>query len=210
MPRSASTAITTCVTGSPSGFSESNKSFEIARSTFAFFPTDIDNITIDDSNAPGNGTWSVSLGDSNSALILNYTAGTADPFQSWIDSFTSITDPLKKTPEADADDDGLANMVEYVLDTDPSNGTSENLPTAQLSPNGENLIFTFTRRDDSEFLNPGVEFDTDLVAPWTTAVDPGNATISVSENGTNPDTVTVTIPKNGNTGMFARLKVVQP
>jgi autotransporter-associated beta strand protein len=198
------------VTGSPSGFSESNKSFEIARSTFAFFPTDIDNITIDDSNAPGNGTWSLSLADSNSALVLNYTAGTADPFQSWIDSFTSITDPLKKTPEADADDDGLANMVEYVLDTDPSNGTSENLPTAQLSPSGENLIFTFTRLKEAGTAGfvSNVEYSETLQnGSWQTATGPMT---DIIDNGLT-ETVTVTIPvPEGADSVFARLTVTAP
>ena len=198
------------VTGSPSGFSESNKSFEIARSTFAFLATDVENITIDDSNAPGNGTWTVSLGDSNSALILNYTAGIADPFQSWIDSFTSITDPLKKTPQADADEDGLANMVEYVLDSDPSNGTSENLPTAQLSPNGENLIFTFTRLKEAGTAGfvSNVEYSETLQnGSWQTATGPMT---DITDNGLT-ETVTVTIPvPSGADSVFARLTVTAP
>jgi autotransporter-associated beta strand protein len=138
---------------------------------------------------------------------IKLTQGT--PFDSWAALKGLDGTPGKENGFTDdPDQDGIDNGLEFVLNGDPLSGSSPVLPTG-LSV-GSDFIFTFTRRDDSEFLNPVVEFDTDLVAPWTTAVDPGNATISVSENGADPDTVTVTIPKNGNTEMFARLKVVQP
>ena len=130
----------------------------------------------------------------------------ANAFDSWINGFTALTNPADKTATADPDKDGLANIVEFVLNGDPTNGTITNLPT--VTANGANLVFTFTRRDDSESLNPVVEFDADLAGTWTTAVDGSNGvTISVAENGTNPDTVTVTIPKQANAKLFARLKV---
>jgi hypothetical protein len=78
-----------------------------------------------------------------------------------------------------------------------------------MQTDGDNLVFTYTRSDESAYLNPTVEFSNNLMDPWTTAVDPGNATITVVD-GTPADTVTVTIPKNGATHLFARLKVVQP
>jgi hypothetical protein len=55
-----------------------------------------------------------------------------------------------------------------------------------------------------------VEFDTDLADIWTTAVHGTNCTIVVTENGANPDTVVVTIPKGSNPKLFARLKVANP
>lgn len=48
-----------------------------------------------------------------------------------------------------------------------------------------------------------------LVPPWTTAVHGTNATITVIDAGTS-ETITVTIPKNGSTALFARLKVIEP
>jgi len=80
------------------------------------------------------------------------------------------------------------------------------LPTAQSQ--GDNLVFTFTRTNASACLNPVAEFSTDLVAPWTTAVDPGNATIQIIA-GSPSDTVIVTIPTYGAPTLFARLKVLQ-
>jgi hypothetical protein len=70
------------------------------------------------------------------------------------------------------------------------------------------MVFTYNRTDASAYLNPTVEFNTGLAGSWTTAVDPGNSTISVTD-GTPSDTVTVSIPRNGNPIMFARLKVVE-
>jgi hypothetical protein len=70
----------------------------------------------------------------------------------------------------------------------------------------QNLIFTFKRTDLSAFLNPIVEFNTDLQEPWTTAVDPGNASISVVDGGAT-NTVIVSIPKDSNAQLFARLRV---
>ena len=128
-----------------------------------------------------------------------------NPFDSWINGFASLTNPADKTATADPDYDGLANVVEFVLNGNPANGAITNLPT--LTASGSNLVFTYTRRDDSESLNPVVEFDADLSGVWTTAVDGSNCTIVVTENDANPDTVTVTIPKQANAKLFARLKV---
>jgi hypothetical protein len=74
---------------------------------------------------------------------------------------------------------------------------------------GGDLVFTFARTDVSAYLDPVVEFSEDLVAPWTVAADPGNATIEVIDNGAT-DTVTVTIPRNGAPRLFVRLRVMEP
>lgn len=128
-----------------------------------------------------------------------------DPYTTWIDGFTSLTNPADKALTADPDQDGLANIIEFVLDGNPANGKITNLPT--LSTSGADMVFTYTRRDDAEFFNPAVEFNTALTGTWTTAVHGTNCTIVVTENATAPDTVTVTIPKGTNPKLFTRLKV---
>jgi len=141
--------------------------------------------------------------DTTTAGQVKLVSGNA--FDSWINGFASLTNPADKTATADPDNDGYANIIEFVLNGDPTNGGITNRPT--LTNSGGNMVFTYTRRDDSESLNPTVEFDADIAGVWTTAVDGSNCTIVVTENGTNPDTVTVTIPKGANTKLFARLKV---
>jgi fibronectin-binding autotransporter adhesin len=200
------------ITGNPAGFSESNKSMEIARSGVAFQPEDLDQITLDSSAFAGTGTFSLTLANNNESLILEYTAGTAqgDAFAAWIDSFPSITDPLLKTPAADADADGLANAVEFLLDSNPANGTAQNLPTATRSPDGQHLIFTFTRSKSAHQagFTASVEYSTTLAsAAWLTATP---EMITTLDNGAT-ETVTATIPiPSGATRCFARLNVAIP
>ena len=114
--------------------------------------------------------------------------------------------------DADPDFDGIPNGIEFVLGGDPNpahpgSNSSARLPTA--ASDGDNLVFTFTRMHEAAYLNPVVEFSADMLDPWTTAVDPGNAAIAVV-TGTSADTVTVTIPKGSNTRLFARFKVEKP
>jgi autotransporter-associated beta strand protein len=144
--------------------------------------------------------------DTSTPGVVKLVSGNA--FDSWINGFASLTNPADKTQTADPDKDGLANILEFILNADPTSGISTNLPT--VSASGSNLVFTYTRRDDSESFNPTVEFDADLAGTWTTAVDPTNCTIVVTENGASPDTVVVTIPKGANTKLFSRLKVTAP
>ena len=76
------------------------------------------------------------------------------------------------------------------------------------------MIFTFLRADSSETpdVTLTVETGTDLLT-WpavftigtnTAASSPG---VSITENGTAPDTITVTLPQGTATRLFARLKV---
>lgn len=76
------------------------------------------------------------------------------------------------------------------------------------------MLFTFARDDASETpdVTLTVEAGTDLVTwpavftigPTTVASSPG---VSISENGTAPDTITVAIPIGSDKAKFARLKV---
>jgi len=113
--------------------------------------------------------------------------------------------------DADPDHDGIPNGIEFVIGGEPNpahagSNSRALLPTAVAS--GSNLVFTYTLMHAAAYLNPVVEFDGDLQGVWTTATA-ANATIAVLA-GSLSDTVTVTIPKNANTRMFARLKVTIP
>jgi hypothetical protein len=76
------------------------------------------------------------------------------------------------------------------------------------------VIFTFSRPDSSEtpdvstVLEVGTTLDlwpvTYTIGATTGSSSPG---VTVAENGANPDTITVTVPKGSDTAKFARLVV---
>ncbi|MES2923386.1 MAG: autotransporter-associated beta strand repeat-containing protein [Verrucomicrobiota bacterium] len=135
------------------------------------------------------------------------------PYASWADSFG--LDPLTTgAPGNDFDQDGLSNELEFVLGVaDPTLSSQADSPTSSIV--GTDLVFTFLRRDGSEVAGSSVtvEVGTTLTA-WPTvysvAADTASSTagVVVTENGTNPDLITVTIPQGADPAKFARLKVV--
>ena len=151
------------------------------------------------------------LTQTGSQLILGKVTGTA--FSNWIDDFTLGG---QTAINQDPDSDGVANGLEFLLKGgNPQTPGGTQLPTS--SDNGTNLIFTFERDDRAKAANSGivvtVEAGTDL-ATWPEVFTVGNDTagssagVVISNDGdANPDTVTVTIPKNSATAKFAHLKV---
>lgn len=139
------------------------------------------------------------------------------PFKSWAQSFPALDTPEKQLPSADPDNDGLTNLMEFVLNGNPGISDSSSV-TPTLNATGTDFVFAFNRRDDSEAGNTlSFEYSSDMVS-WTPATIGaagavvGSATIVVTENSTDPDAITVTIPKTVAPGgkLFGRLKVTQP
>lgn len=115
-------------------------------------------------------------------------------------------------PDGDADFDGIDNAVEYVTGGDPSVSSQANLPVATFT--ATDVIFTFSRPDSSETqdVSTALEVGTTLdVWPTTFVIGASTATsspgVTVAENGANPDTITVTVPKGTDEKKFARLVV---
>jgi hypothetical protein len=120
---------------------------------------------------------------------------------------------------ADPDNDGLANLIEFVIggQPDPSNAGAD---SSRLSPTaavvGEEFVFTF-RRSTISLSQPGiginVEYGSELTG-WQTAVTGVNgvtsSVISGIESGV--DEVSVRIPRSFVPGpkFFARLNVMIP
>ena len=114
--------------------------------------------------------------------------------------------------DADPDDDGLRNGLEWILGGDPTMPTYASRPTASLIAG--NMIFTFPRTDLSETpdMTLRVETSTDLVS-WPTLFTVGATTaasspgVTILENGAAADTITVTIAPGTATRLFARLRI---
>ena len=130
----------------------------------------------------------------NSAGSVTFTPAPSSAFATWA-SAHSLSGG-NALPTADPDNDGLQNMVEFVLGSDPGSGKPTNLPT--LVDNGTTLTFSFPHNAASvaEY-NVAVQTSTDLVH-WITQS-------AGTESG---GIYTKVISKGGATTMFARLNVL--
>ncbi|BCU76793.1 autotransporter-associated beta strand repeat-containing protein [Luteolibacter sp. LG18] len=179
-------------------FTEGTKSFVIASGNSA--PTGLvaGNWSVAVSGFSGSGVWSLQTSGNN--LLLVYGPA-ATGYIGWVSS--KLTGGQDSAFNADPDQDGVSNGIEFVLGTEPGIA-SAGLPTVQ--ENGSNLVFTFRRTTQSISMNPHVETSESLAGGTWTEVTDG---IAVQPDGVDAEIVTVTIPKNGRTKLFARLAVTQ-
>jgi len=141
-----------------------------------------------------------------SAAALNgfelYTPAGA-PYQTWAASHAPIG-----AAADDYDGDGVSNALEFVLGGTKDSRDLGKLPRATTNLAGD-LVFTFKRTDASQGGSTlRVETSPDLL-DWTTGYDIGatsSGVVTVTENGTDPDDIAVTIPQTG-ANKFVRLKV---
>jgi hypothetical protein len=161
------------------------------------------------------------VGNSAYSNTVNATtnAGGSTQFETWLGSFGL---PLDTPITDDGDNDGLNNLLEFVLGGNP---TTNDSPSVRPSVNasGANLVVTFNRSDESESQPVAVKVQvSDDLVTWDNANDIvigniGNAgpiggtgaSYTVAENDAAPDTIVVTIPKGAATKKFARVVVTQ-
>jgi autotransporter-associated beta strand protein len=127
-------------------------------------------------------------------------------YDAWLSQYPNLAD---KTEGGDSDNDGVLNLLEYVLNGNPEASSLTMLPT--LDAAGANFLFQFTRRIESaEDTIQVFEYSTNLNG-WTPVNITGTAGASVSFGTPSAglQTVTVTIPKGNESKMFGRLKVTK-
>ena len=148
--------------------------------------------------------------DSNGLLsFVNPTPPSG--FSSWISGF-NVADP---TASGDSDNDGINNLLEYVLNGDPSVASTSILPSSVVTQSA--FEFTFSRRADSKNDTTLTFQYGSTLAGWTDITIPvssgtvGGATVTVTADGNSADTVKVSIPSGFAVGgkLFGRLKVAQ-
>jgi hypothetical protein len=137
------------------------------------------------------------------------TVVVADPYTAWIESFTPnalLPDAASKLPNADPDNDGISNLLEFTLGGgNPVVSSQAILPTQTTV--GADQVLSYKRNDESEA--PATtqfgQWSTDL-GSWTDVTP-----VLVNENGTLPDDMTVTVPNSNAVAgkLFLRLKVVK-
>ena len=193
-------------------FSETPRTFVIATAPTTIYPPGYNATTLNVTNFPGKGTWTLYNPDNRSdfgtSLKLYYTPPS---YKAWVNIYPSLYGATA-LPGADPDHDGISNLMEYVLGGIPTVGSEAILPTQALNP--ASLTFTYSRASSS--LN-----DTTQVVEWTNdfvtwneiPVGPASADpVTIIANGNAPDTVIVTIPRSSelNGLLFARLRVSSP
>ena len=131
----------------------------------------------------------------------------ASGFDSWASGFSLVS----SIETGDDDNDGIENVLEYILGGDPTAADLSIIPNG--ATNGANYELTFTRSDDSETdATTTVQFGSDLTAfPTTTETVPaasgtvGSVTFTIVENDDGDDDVTASIPHGGATEFFGRV-----
>lgn len=120
--------------------------------------------------------------------------------------------------DADPEKDSLANGLEWILGGNPLAPSTAVLP--QISVDETNISATFTRNDDSESTTALALQWSNALTGWTdvaigadsSSPDANGVSVNVTENGSAPDTVVVTIPRSIGElgGPFVRLKAAMP
>ncbi|AKC83547.1 hypothetical protein IMCC26134_13585 [Verrucomicrobia bacterium IMCC26134] len=129
----------------------------------------------------------------SATLVSSLTA-----LQTWRQSnFGTTVDSGNTANSADPDGDGLANLLEYALGSDPA---SANTSPATAGTSGAFLTLGFTPVADAS-LSYEIEASSDLAGSWTTAQSYG------AFNSTAPVTYTDSVTLSNGTRRFLRLKV---
>jgi hypothetical protein len=139
------------------------------------------------------------------------TLAPATPYDSWAQQ---ITISALRSPFADADGDGYANLLEYVTGGNPS--VRDNQSQLRAAVTNGLLSLTFTRNTNSSDATIYVEAASALTtaAPWASLATNQNgvwtATVPIQETGSgNPRTVTIQ-DAAASVARFYRLRITRP
>ncbi len=140
----------------------------------------------------------------------NLSADVADGYAGWLEEFFTpeeIADPAVGGPNADPDDDGIPNLLEYALGGDPTVPGRAVLPVeGRAVVDGEEyLTLTVTRPEGIDDVVYTVEVSVDLVT-WTENAEPVE---SVTQEGEIRETFRAAEPLGHQPRQFLRLRVTQ-
>jgi autotransporter-associated beta strand protein len=140
--------------------------------------------------------------DAAAKTISLKSGATQTGYDAWV-SAPGLTGANAAT-SADPDGDGIKNGIEFVLGGNPKTADTSILPTAVRDGSG-NLVFTFRRAAAAAYLNPGVQYSTDL-STWT-AAPAGDVVVTANGFASGVDKVVVTLPATLAAGnkLFTRL-----
>ena len=184
------------VIGAPqTDFTETPRTIVIMQATATLNGFNASSVTIDDSAFAGTGSWAAAQNGLN--IELTYTPGGGDAYDTW--ASTNITSGPTGFDE-DANGDGLANGLNFVLGGNPNNVDFSILPSGSQSAG--DFSFDFKRSDDSEGITTQTfQWSTNLsnwndvaIGAASSGPDADGVTVTVAENTNNPDDVTIFVP----------------
>ena len=171
------------------------------------FPTPV----VDSGSYQSGSSGQITLDTTNNKLVLTVAEGAGTgTYGSWIGTyFGSETDPAIIGANADPDGDGVPNGIEFLTGSVPNDPSSHNAPSITRNGSG-NLVVTFQRADAANIYDVFVQYGSDLQT-WSDIPVPKTATagppVTVVENGTAPDDITVIVPGPPATAKFARVRI---
>ena len=147
-----------------------------------------------------------------SGISSQVSAAPVAVYDGWLATYPSITG-ADRAPDADPDHDGLANAIEFLTGTSPAAPAGPS-PVSTTVDNSGNLVLQFKRVDAAKAYTVAVESAPGLTPPWASLVVTNDAImgppLTIVENGSGPDDITVTILSAGAQRKFARLRVSIP
>lgn len=170
--------------------------------------------TINPVAAANAGSYSVvvtnTLGSSTTAGTSNTaTLTVVEPFSAYLSNYGLSG----ASATADSDNDGLSNLVEFVLGGNPTVSDAAILPTVTYASSSgtPTLVYSFYSVKNLGSVTWTVEYSVDLTT-WNTAVNGTNGvTITTTPYDTGYNLNTVTIPDSTGTGRtFTRLRATLP
>ena len=136
-----------------------------------------------------------------------------DPFANWMSTnYPGILSPDNQ-PGADPDNDGMENILEFVLNGAPNASDTSILPDPTMT--ATDFEFTFIRRKDSASTSQTFQSCNDLTS-WSSneivipATNPGSGPVTITSIDAITEQVKITVPKGTNTKLFGRLQVTKP
>jgi hypothetical protein len=124
---------------------------------------------------------------------------------------TQLANPAISGDEVDFDNDGIANILEFVLGGSPIVSNPNLLKDATSVPTagGQNLVFSYDRKTEANGIGQVIETSSTLAGTWTPAVHGvAGVVITTVDLDANNQRVTATIPST-QTMLFVRLKAIR-
>jgi hypothetical protein len=136
------------------------------------------------------------------------------PYPTWKSAFFSpaqLADPAASGDHADFDNDGIDNLLEFVLGGNPIVPNPNLLKGATTTPaaSGRNLVFSYDRKKAANGIAQVIETSSTLTGTWTPAVHGVNGVVITTANlDANTQRVTATIPGTQDM-LFVRLRAAR-